>query len=183
MSYGEAVSKRGKMTNELEILKSVESKNTVTQRELAKRTGLSLGAVNVLIKRLIQKGLLKIEQINARTIRYILTPKGMMEKARLTYKYIIISYNYIADIENRIEQILSTKNKASVLVLYGEKDELYEIIISKLYAMNEPYRYIDEWAKLKDYVKEEYIIITWNPNEIETEQEKKDKCINILRVV
>ena len=71
------------MTNEFVVLKSIESKNTITQRELAKRTGLSLGAVNVLIKRLINKGLLKIEHINAKTMKYILTPKGIMEKARL----------------------------------------------------------------------------------------------------
>ena len=75
MPMGEAISKRGKMTNEFEVLKSVESKDTITQRELARKTGLSLGAVNVLIKRLINKGLLKIEHINARTIRYFLHPK------------------------------------------------------------------------------------------------------------
>ena len=80
------------MTNEFEIIKSVESKNTITQRELAKKTGLSLGAVNVLIKRLIQKGLLKIEQINARTIRYILTPKGLLERSKRN-QYIVISHN------------------------------------------------------------------------------------------
>lgn len=83
------------MTNELEILKSVDEEKRITQRELAKRTGLSLGAVNVLLKRLIHKGLIKIEHINARTIKYVLTPKGLMEKARLTYQYIIKSYNYI----------------------------------------------------------------------------------------
>jgi len=87
------------MTNELEILKSVDEDKRITQRELAKKTGLSLGSVNVLLKRLIHKGLIKIEHINSRTIKYILTPKGLMEKARLTYQYIVSSYNYISGIE------------------------------------------------------------------------------------
>ena len=38
------------MTKELEILKSVDQDCKITQRELAKRTGLSLGSVNVLLK-------------------------------------------------------------------------------------------------------------------------------------
>ena len=117
MSLGEAISIRGKMTNEFEILKCVESKDTITQRELAKKTGLSLGAVNVLIKRLINKGLLKVEHLNARTIRYFLTPKGLMEKARLTYQYIILSYNHISKIESAIEQIVKNKRNSAAIFL------------------------------------------------------------------
>lgn len=169
------------MTNELEVLKSVDSQKTITQRELAKRTGLSLGAVNVLIKRLIQKGLLKIEQINTRTIRYILTPKGLMEKARLTYQYIVISYNYISDIENKIEQIVRNKDIAVEIILYGEKDELYDIIISKLHAIGEKYKYIDSSEELNKYNNDKYIIIIWSPTEIEKEIQKN--LINILSVI
>ncbi len=169
------------MTNELEVLKSVDSQKTITQRELAKRTGLSLGAVNVLIKRLIQKGLLKIEQINTRTIRYILTPKGLMEKARLTYQYIVISYNYISDIENKIEQIVRNKDIAVEIILYGEKDELYDIIISKLHAIGEKYKYIDNSEELNEYNKDKYIIVIWSPTELDNEKQKN--LINILSVV
>ena len=119
MPDGEAIAIRGTMTSELEILQSIELKQNITQRELAQRTGLSLGAVNVLIKRLIHKGLLKIEHINARTIKYILTPKGLMEKASLTYQYIKISYNYILNIENKLEEIVKEKRKEVKVVLYG----------------------------------------------------------------
>lgn len=168
------------MTNELQILKSVELESTITQRELAKRTGLSLGAVNILIKRLIHKGLIKIEQINTRTIKYMLTPKGIIEKARLTYKYIILSYNSIYDIERKIEQIINNNKDTVKVILYGEKDELYEIIISKLYAMNKPYQYINDRDKLNNYNDNEHIIIMWSPEEIE---QGKDRIINILHVI
>lgn len=170
------------MSNELEILKHVEEKNTITQRELAKRTGLSLGSVNVLLKRLIHKGFVKIEHINAKTLRYILTPKGLLEKARLTYKYIVLSYNYISGIEQKVERIVGGENGSKELVLYGEKDELYEIISSKLKLMNKPYRFIDDIDKLKQYNNDECVIVTWNPDYIESEKEAGIKVVNILNL-
>lgn len=178
MSMGEAISRRGMMTNEFEVLNSVESKDTITQRELARKTGLSLGAVNVLIKRLINKGLLKIEHINAKTIRYILTPKGLMEKARLTYQYIILSYNHISTIESRIEQIVKNKIDSIEVLLYGEKDELYEIIISKLHSLNEPYRLINDINKEITCNEHDCIIIVWNP-----EFSHKEHQMNVFNVL
>ena len=154
------------MTNELEILKSVDSENRITQRELAKRTGLSLGAVNVLIKRLIHKGLLKIEHINTRTIRYILTPKGLMEKARLTYQYIIHSYKNISTMEERVIQIIE-QNEPKDLILFGKRDELYEIIASKIHSISKTYQYVDDVSKLKMYNDEGFIILVWNPNDLD----------------
>ena len=126
------------MTNELEILRSVDSTDKITQRELAKRTGLSLGAVNVLIKRLMHKGLLKIEHINTRTIRYILTPKGLLEKARLTYDYIVFSYKHISVIENEYALIDNKTNLVKIISIW-KKDELYEIITTKLNSINQAY--------------------------------------------
>ncbi len=178
MPMGEAISKRGKMTNEFEVLKSVESKDTITQRELARKTGLSLGAVNVLIKRLINKGLLKIEHINARTIRYFLTPKGLMEKAKLTYKYIILSYNHISTIESKIEWIVNNKKNSAVVYLYGEKDELYEIIVSKLHSLNEPYKVINDINKTVIDNEHDFIIIVWNP-----EFNHKEDQMNVFNIL
>ena len=165
------------MTNEFEILKNVESEDTITQRELARRTGLSLGAVNVLIKRLINKGLQKIEHINPRTIRYILTPKGLMEKARLTYQYIVLSCNHISSIESKIEQIVKNKKDSAEIFLYGEKAELYDIIISKLRSLNEPYRLINDIDKAITQ-NGDNIIIVWNP-EIYHQKYQMNVC-NIL---
>ncbi|NLO40821.1 MAG: winged helix-turn-helix transcriptional regulator [Ruminiclostridium sp.] len=169
------------MTNEFEILKCVESKDTITQRELAKKTGLSLGAVNVLIKRLINKGLLKVEHLNARTIRYFLTPKGLMEKARLTYQYIILSYNHISKIESAIEQIVKNKRNSAAIFLYGEKDELYEIIVSKLHSLHKPYTMISDIDKTVKCNENDSIIIVWNPELIH--EECQTKVFNILNAI
>lgn len=181
MSCGEAIPKIRKMSNELEILRSVDEENRITQRELAKRTGLSLGSVNVLLKRLIHKGLLKIEHINSRTIKYILTPKGLMEKARLTYQYIVQSYNYISNIELKMEQIIDSKSESTKLILYGIKDELYDIISAKLRSMNEEFEYIERNTDLNLFSGENYIIVTWHPEDIEDDLNKDLSIVNILK--
>ena len=169
------------MISELEILRSVDEENRITQRELARRTGLSLGSVNVLIKRLIHKGLIKIEHVNSRTIKYILTPKGLMEKARLTYQYIIHSYNYISNIEYKLEQIVKCKNDSEKLILYGNKDELYDIISAKLRSMNEKFEYFERNTDISQFYEKEQIIITWQPEDFENELIIGIKIVNILK--
>ena len=169
------------MINELEILRSVDEENRITQRELAKRTGLSLGAVNVLIKRLIHKGLIKIEHINSRTIKYILTPKGLMEKARLTYQYIVQSYNYISNIEIKLEQIMRSKKETEKVILYGIKDEVYDIITAKLRKIGEDFEFIERGEELSQFSEKNYIIITWHPEDIENDINKNLNVVSILK--
>ena len=168
------------MTNELEILKSVDEDSKITQRELAKRTGLSLGSVNVLLKRLINKGLVKMEHINPRTIKYILTLKGMIEKARLTYKYIVSSYNHIVNIENKLLETLDRNKGDRNIILYGKKDELYDIITSKLNAMNEHYQTVEKEGCLDSYTSDKYIIISWHPEDIENLSCDHLSVVNVL---
>ena len=169
------------MSIELEILKNVDNENRITQRELAKRTGLSLGSVNVLLKRLIHKGLIKIEHINSKTIKYVLTPKGLLEKARLTYHYIVSSYNYISGIEQKIEKIIGNKNNSVKVILYGINDELYDIITAKLKSMNEPYEFVQRNSNINKFTEGDYIIITWHPDDIEDGQKNGLNTVNILK--
>lgn len=69
---------------ELRVLTDVSSDGFVTQRRLAKRYGLALGLTNLLIRRLVRKGYIKIVNLQRNRIRYLITPTGLMEKARLT---------------------------------------------------------------------------------------------------
>jgi len=182
MSSGEAISNLAiKFMNELEILRSVDEENRITQRELAKRTGLSLGSVNVLLKRLIHKGFIKIEHINSRTIKYILTPKGLMEKARLTYQYIVQSYNYISNIELKLENLIRSKNETEKVILYGVTDEVYDIITAKLRAMGEEFEYIERGGDLSRFSENDFIIITWHPEDIENDIGRSLNIVSILK--
>ena len=73
---------------ELEILTNISNNSaTLSQRELASRSGMSLGMTNAVLKRLVQKGWLTIRKINNRNIRYAVTPAGMEEITRRSYRY------------------------------------------------------------------------------------------------
>ena len=74
-----------------DILRKIQKKPKSTQRELAEELGFSLGKLNYSQKALKNKGLIKIENFkkNPNKINYIyvLTPKGISEKARLTINF------------------------------------------------------------------------------------------------
>jgi hypothetical protein len=48
--------------------------------------------------------------------------------------------------------------------------------------MNKPYRFIDDIDKLKQYNNDECVIVTWNPDYIESEKEAGIKVVNILNL-
>lgn len=72
---------------DLEILAELGRGEPVTQRRLAARLGIALGLTNLYLKRLTRKGYIKITSLPPRRVRYLLTPKGMAQKTRLTYAY------------------------------------------------------------------------------------------------
>lgn len=74
-----------------EVLRKIKSKPNSSQRELASELGFSLGKLNYCIKALKDKGLIKIKnfQKNPNKIgyAYVLTPKGLAEKTKLTLNF------------------------------------------------------------------------------------------------
>jgi len=79
----------------LSIIKEIETNPATTQRAVSKKLGISLGKTNYLLKELIQKGIVKGESFSTnpgkmRKLSYLLTPKGVEEKMRLTYHFLKI---------------------------------------------------------------------------------------------
>jgi DNA-binding MarR family transcriptional regulator len=75
--------------NELKIIEEISREKGLTQRDLSKKTNLSLGAVNIILKRLVGRGALKTKNLNPKKIEYIITPKGFAEKAKKSYNYFL----------------------------------------------------------------------------------------------
>lgn len=75
----------------LNLLRKISKQNKITQRKLAKDLGISLGKLNYCLKRLIEKGMIKIDNFhknsNKSNYLYILTHKGIKEKTKLTFDY------------------------------------------------------------------------------------------------
>jgi len=76
----------------LEILRNIEDNPNLTQRQMAKELDVSLGKINYLIKSLIQKGSLIIENFrtsdNKLGYLYVITPKGIEQRRKLTLTFL-----------------------------------------------------------------------------------------------
>ena len=76
---------------DLDILRYLSKSPNASQREIANRMGLSLGKINFIIKALIKKGFIKIENFSKNQSKinyiYLLTPKGISTKLSLTIKF------------------------------------------------------------------------------------------------
>lgn len=73
---------------ELSLLENIERDPDVTQLSLATQLGVAVGTVNWHIKRLIDKGYVKVKRAERRKLRYIITPEGIALRARLTVDYV-----------------------------------------------------------------------------------------------
>lgn len=77
--------------NSYKILKLIANKSDFNQRQLAKKLGISLGKVNYCLKALIEMGWVMSSNFksnqNKKTYTYLLTPKGVEEKARVTQRF------------------------------------------------------------------------------------------------
>lgn len=76
----------------LRIFREIDRSPEMTQRELSSRLGISLGKINFLIKALTGKGFVKVENFRRSSSKsaylYYLTPTGMEEKTRTTYRFL-----------------------------------------------------------------------------------------------
>ena len=98
------------MSNELDqlnTLRKIKSKPNSSQRELAYELGFSLGKLNYCLKALKGKGLIKIKNFkknpNKIGYAYILTPKGLKQKTRLTLNFMKRKMREYDELKSEIE--------------------------------------------------------------------------------
>jgi EPS-associated MarR family transcriptional regulator len=96
---------------EYKVLKCLEKNPNITQRQLAKELGVSLGKTHYLINSLIQVGLVKLENFrrsdNKMGYMYLLTPAGINEKANITKRFLARKENEYQQLKKEIEQLKS----------------------------------------------------------------------------
>jgi DNA-binding MarR family transcriptional regulator len=104
---------------ELNILQEIDSDGKSTQRELARRSGLTLSYVNVYLKGLIRKGYVSVRDMPGRRLWYNLTPVGIAEKAKMTLEYMKWSLARYGDIRERVRVVcdrLKQENKSRIVI-------------------------------------------------------------------
>ncbi|OIQ97546.1 hypothetical protein GALL_204300 [mine drainage metagenome] len=101
------------------ILKLVEAKPEISQRELAKNLGISLGKANFCLKALIEKGLLKATNFrnshNKLAYMYLLTPSGIEEKSSITLRFLKSKMRDYKLLQAEISQLMQEAKSANAV--------------------------------------------------------------------
>jgi len=91
------------------LLKTLENNPSLSQRDLARRLGISLGKVNFCINALVEKGSLKVNNFrnsdNKLAYAYLLTPKGVEQKTRMTVEFLQIKVQEYERLRKEIEEL------------------------------------------------------------------------------
>ena len=91
------------------ILKLLEADPHASQRRIADELGISLGRVNYCLQALIEKGLVKVNNFrsssNKRAYLYLLTPRGIEEKARVTARFLRRKLDEYETLKRELEEL------------------------------------------------------------------------------
>lgn len=113
---------RSKNIRELDILQAIGEGEEVTRRDLLHRLDIAGRLADRYIKRLVDKGLLKVRTAPAHRILYWLTPQGFAEKARLSYEFISYTYKLYREMHRMAANLvaeLAQAQKVRRVVFYG----------------------------------------------------------------
>jgi len=122
---------------ELEILERLENNGHLTQRDLSKEVGIALGLVNHLLKKMVKKGWIKIKNIDAKKIRYLITPEGAREKSSLLYKRVESTIHFYLEAKRVIkDKVIHLKNEGIKNVSIYGINHISEVLFIVLKELN-----------------------------------------------
>jgi len=114
---------------DLQILEHIEVNPETTQVDLATQLGIAVGSVNWYLRRLVNKGYIKVSKMQRRRLRYLLTPTGISEKSRLTKEFMQASLHWYRTIREDSKRLLQQVHEAGFDTVCIEADgDLAEII-------------------------------------------------------
>jgi EPS-associated MarR family transcriptional regulator len=107
------------------LLKTLEENPGLSQRDLAKRLGVSLGKVNFCLNALVEKGSIKINNFrnsdNKLAYAYLLTPHGVEQKARMTVEFLKIKVHEYERLRKEIAELKREADKNGQMVRVENK--------------------------------------------------------------
>lgn len=122
-----------------QILDALDRKEIFSQRQLAQHSGVSLTQVNYLLKRLFEKGLVKVKNFrnnpNKTAYLYLLTPKGVEAKSRLAIKFVLAKLEEYESLRAILaERLAAIEKKGHLRFIFvgpGNVKELMDSVIKE----------------------------------------------------
>ncbi len=110
------------------LLEEISKEEHLSQRDISKRLGIAVGLVNSYIKNMISKGYIRVSSFPKNRYNYLLTPKGITEKTRLTYQHLHYFTNLYTTARKDFRKLFGKLEKEGVKrVLFCGVDEVAEI--------------------------------------------------------
>lgn len=104
---------------QLKVLRILHKQPELSQRNIAKELGVSLGGINYCFKALVEKGWIKLENFSASKHKlgyiYVLTPSGVMSKSKLTVNFLkkkLLEYEHLSNEINALKAETAFVDKA-----------------------------------------------------------------------
>ena len=112
---------RDDTARDLTILSAIADNDRLTQRHLARELGVTVSLANLYVRRLALKGFIRVINIRANRLRYLLTPKGIAEKSRLTYTYMCRTFERYREARQSLQAALHplTEDGHKRIAFYG----------------------------------------------------------------
>ena len=135
---------------DLQLLEAVEQNARVTQRTLAGKLGIALGLTNIYLKRLVRKGYIKCVNVQSNRVTYLITPRGIAEKARLMYEFMDYSLHLYAEVRQHLRTVLhecAAEGRRVAIFGRGEAAELAYLSLKE--AGLEPVAVFDVESRLE----------------------------------
>ncbi|MDX9990753.1 MAG: winged helix-turn-helix transcriptional regulator [Anaerolineales bacterium] len=92
-------------SHDLSLLENIERDPDVTQADLATQLGVAVGTINWHLKRLVEKGYVKVKRAERRKLKYIITPEGLALRARLMVDYVEQQFNMYRRIRQKVKDV------------------------------------------------------------------------------
>lgn len=129
------------------VLNSISQQPNLSQREIALASGISLGLANLILKRLLHTGHIKITNLNKKKFDYLLTPKGFFEKTRRSYAYLTRAVNVFMTYKDHlaalVEDLIQKNHYKFAIRGSGEIARLLELVLQ---STSQPvaFRFVDK---------------------------------------
>ena len=108
---------------ELAVIEHIsDTQGILTQRDIANHANFSVGLTNLILKKLTKTGYIKVKQLTPKKMSYMLTRRGMVEKAKKSYLYIVGTISRLKHIESEIVKLFikEARRGKSVFGILGE---------------------------------------------------------------
>jgi len=120
---------------EFELINIIGAQLGANQRDLSKQLDISLGMTNLLVRRLVVKGYIRIRQLNKKKTEYIITPKGFTEKYHKSVHYTLKTIRSIGLVREQLNIVIKRlfDQGERVFFILGSSDlvELVEMSLSQ----------------------------------------------------